>query len=111
MTFYGLTFQILNGWHMAALCLIIAGIMVFNSYQHRYKCLQRRIKAFIWIVLALGFLYDAIFDPAAVVIRPILRLMVFGVLIGEISYHSDVLTDMYCALRKRIRERRENEFG
>ena len=88
---FDLTFTLLNGWLLFAMCILIAMVMLFAAWEKPYKRWNRRIKALNWTFLALVFFADALLSPAPVHIRPWFRIAFFMLLLNEITYHGDVI--------------------
>lgn len=95
MGFTEIVFSVLNGWNMAGGSLLIAGILLYRSFQSTFKVLNLRIKAFNWLLLAVAFILTEAIDVPSIVERTWLRTTFALLLIGEIAYHGDCIVDLF----------------
>lgn len=87
-------FSLANEQHMAVACFLISLINLYRARIEHYKIWPRRLKAFNWAVLGLAFLLIYFVDASPMIERSWLRLAFALLVVGELSYHGDVIVQV-----------------
>ena len=79
---------------LAIICSLIVGI---HFYLWKHRCIKRWPRLLLasnWLILAFVYTYDAIAEPPAAEALMMVSLAFVLLVIGEVAYHGDTITEI-----------------